>query len=63
MSISGDLHPLVRLALAMYIGQHCKYCDKEYTSVEELRKLKVVRADGEEFRIACKSCYDLRGNG
>jgi hypothetical protein len=53
--------PLVRLALAMMCeGHRCKYCDHQYTSVDDLIEREIVRADGEEFSIACKACYDKK---
>lgn len=64
MTIPKDLiNPLTRLALSMYVGDRCKYCDREYVSVDEIIELNVVRADGEEFRLACNICYEsnLRG--
>ena len=46
---------MIDLAMSMYLGKRCKYCLKEYTTLEELKD--IVYAGTNEF--ACEDCWKL----
>ena len=43
-------------ALAMYLGEPCKYCGKTADTLEDLKT--VVYAPHAKGRIACQKCWD-----
>ncbi len=53
------------LGMIAYVGERCRYCKHEYTSLEDLRERHVVWAhrpeEGEittnDQRLACKTCF------
>lgn len=46
-----------KIPLEIYLGEHCKYCYKKFTTLEELKT--VVYAGYHKYgRIACWSCWD-----
>ena len=47
---------MVKVALSMYLGEKCKYCLKEYTTLEEL-KGAVFAGYHEYGRLACDTCW------
>ena len=48
---------LIKKALSMYLGECCKYCQKEYKTLDDLND--TVFAGYHEYgRLACKSCWD-----
>ena len=54
---------LVKIALSMYLGEKCKYCQREYKTLDDLRDTVFARYH-EHGRLACGSCWDKRnGNG
>ena len=48
---------LVNLALSMYLGEQCKFCGKEYTTLADLSDA-VYAGYHEHGRLACKRCWD-----
>ena len=46
---------LLHMALLMYVGLLCKYCEHEYESVADIRERDVVWAG--DNRIACGGCF------
>lgn len=47
----------VKIALSAYLGEHCKYCGKEYHTLADLEE--TVWAGYHELgRLACQSCWD-----
>jgi len=46
---------LLHMALLMYVGQSCKYCEHVYEAVEDIREREVVFAG--DSRIACGECF------
>lgn len=54
----------VEAALALKIGESCRYCLHKYTSVEDLRAREVVFAGKHEHgTLACKSCWQEHNSG
>jgi hypothetical protein len=47
---------MVRLALSMYLGEKCKYCLRQYTTLEDLENT-VWAGYHEHGRLACQSCW------
>jgi len=46
----------VKLALSMYLGEKCKFCGKEYKTLQDLEN--TVWADYyDNGRLACKECW------
>jgi hypothetical protein len=52
-----DLDGLVNLALSMYLGERCKFCDKQYATLDDLKDT-VWAGYHEHGRLACKRCWD-----
>ena len=50
-----DKEAAARIALAMYIGERCKFCDVEFKSLDDLHG--AVCASKHPFRIAHEACY------
>jgi len=48
---------LVELALSMYLGEKCKYCLREFKTLDDLNDT-VYAGDHEHGRLACESCWD-----
>lgn len=48
---------LVKVALSMYLGEKCKYCLREFETLEDLKD-SVYAGYHEHGRIACKSCWE-----
>jgi len=49
---------LFRHGLATYIGEPCPFCDKAYTSAEEMIERHSVWCPNKNGRIAHKDCWD-----
>jgi hypothetical protein len=48
---------LANFALRMYLGEKCKFCLREFITLEDLKD--AVYAGYHEYgRIACKSCWE-----
>jgi len=47
----------VKIALSMYLGEKCKYCGKEYKTLEDLSDT-VWAGYHEHGRLACQSCWN-----
>ena len=46
-------------AMQLAIGQKCRYCLHEYSSMADMRRRHVVFAgEHEHGRLACKSCWE-----
>ena len=52
-----DVETAARLALSMYLGEKCKYCDKLYETLEDLEDT-VWAGEHENGRLACRSCWE-----
>ena len=52
-----DQATVVKIALSMYIGERCKFCGKEYKTLEDLQDTVYV-GDHEHGRLACASCWN-----
>ena len=50
-------NPLTHIALSAYLGEKCKFCSKEYTTLEDLKNV-VWAGPHENGRLACKKCWD-----
>lgn len=52
-------NPLLRLALSMYVGEKCIYCEHVYTSVDDIVNRDVVCAEnsGSGIKYACNECF------
>jgi hypothetical protein len=50
----GDV---AEISLSMYLGEYCKYCDKQVTTTEELRTV-VYAGWHAKGRIAHESCWN-----
>ena len=48
----------VQIALSMYLGEHCKYCGKKYTTLQDLHDT-VYAGYHERGRLACQVCWDI----
>ena len=48
----------LKMALSMYLGEHCKFCRKEYKTLEDLKDT-VWAGYHEHGRLACESCFDV----
>ena len=48
---------MLEVYMSMSLGEHCKYCDKEYTTIDELKDT-VYAGSHERGRLACKKCWD-----
>jgi hypothetical protein len=46
----------VKLDMSMYLGERCKYCGKQYKTLEDLKDT-VYAGYHERGRLACKSCW------
>ena len=58
---------MFRLAMAMYVGETCRYCGHEYTSIEDIQDQNVVWAHHKDTdppitskgqSLACQDCYN-----
>lgn len=47
---------LLRMAIAAYTGEKCRYCGHVYETVEDIYARGVVFAG--PYMLACKSCFD-----
>lgn len=47
---------LVNLAMSVYLGERCKYCDKVYETIDDLNKT-VWAGLHEHGRLACETCW------
>ena len=47
---------LVKLALAMYLGEQCKYCGRTYETLDDLHDT-VWAGLHEHGRLACAACW------
>lgn len=48
---------LVKLALSMYIGMRCRYCQVEFVSLDELNDVVWASRPGEPAQIAHSECF------
>lgn len=48
---------LVTLAMSAYLDEGCKYCDKVYGTIEDLKKT-VWAGCHSKGRLACQECWD-----
>ena len=46
----------VRICLSAYLGEKCKYCGKEYKTLEDLEDT-VWAGYHENGRLACSACW------
>ena len=57
MESTGENRPaLVRLILAMYLGEHCKYCDRKFVALDDLKDA-VFAGYHSRGRLACQDCW------
>ena len=54
-------HQFLRVALLPYVGESCVYCRHKFQDVDDIMGHDVVRGPGEEFILACRSCYRAHG--
>lgn len=54
---NGGRADALRLALSMYLGERCRFCDRTYETMEDLRDT-VFAGYHEHGRLACKACWD-----
>ncbi|NLH78496.1 MAG: hypothetical protein GX465_15805 [Acidobacteria bacterium] len=47
---------LVRLAMSMYLGERCKYCGREFATLDDLRDAVWV-GQHEHGSLAHEDCY------
>jgi len=47
---------LTHIALSVYIGEKCLFCEREYKTVEDLKDTVWVGQDVSR-RLACSSCW------
>ena len=47
---------VLELALSMYLGEYCKYCNKQYLSLDDLSNT-VFAGYHDGGRLACKECW------
>jgi hypothetical protein len=47
------------MALAMYLGEHCRFCDVQVTTMEELKTV-VYAGYHARGRIAHQACWDAQ---
>jgi len=52
------MKPLLRLALAMYVGEKCQGCGHEFASPDDLVTREVVWWPHDGGRVGCKTCYE-----
>lgn len=48
---------LVKLAMSQYLGMHCRYCQVEFVSLDELRHVVLASMPGEPAQIAHSECF------
>ena len=48
---------LIHLTLAFYLGENCKYCNKKYQTIDDLKNV-VYAGYHERGRLACQKCWD-----
>jgi len=48
---------LINIALSMYLGEKCKYCLREFNTLDDLKDC-VYAGYHNHGRIACKSCWE-----
>jgi len=53
---------MAELAMSMYLGEHCKYCGKEYRTLDDLRAT-VWAGYHERGRLACEKCWNENNPG
>jgi hypothetical protein len=59
----------VNIALAMYLGEQCKYCGKVYETLDDLKdtvydlKDTVYAGYHEHGHLACQSCWSANNAG
>lgn len=49
---------LIELVKSMYLGERCKYCGREYRTMEDLERT-VYAGYHQHGRLACSSCWKL----
>jgi hypothetical protein len=47
---------LLQVAASMYLGERCKYCGREYRTLDDL-KGTVFAGYHEHGRLACETCW------
>jgi hypothetical protein len=47
---------LAELAIALYLGEKCVFCDREYKTIADLKKTVWVGQD-ENRQLACTGCW------
>ena len=47
----------VKIAMSFYLGEHCKFCGKEYKTLGDLQDT-VFAGYHEHGRLACQSCWN-----
>jgi hypothetical protein len=48
---------LLEIAISQYIGEKCRYCGHEFTSIQDIAAHNVVFAGNSQY--ACKVCFDI----
>jgi hypothetical protein len=48
---------LVRVCMSMHLGECCKYCGREYKTLDDLKDT-VWAGEHAKGRLACKACWD-----
>lgn len=52
-----SIETAVRLALAIYLGEQCKYCGKVYKTLDDVKDI-VYAGYHERGRLACQKCWN-----
>lgn len=50
-----------RMALSMYLGERCRFCEKVYETLDDLKDT-VFAGYHEHGRLACKPCWKEHGS-
>lgn len=56
-SIEVSKDAALKIACSMYLGERCKYCGREYKTLDDLRETVWVGYHGHR-QLACKGCWD-----
>lgn len=51
---------MISLALSFYVGEVCPECEKEFSSIQDLkdRDPKWIGNDNPDGKICCKECFE-----
>jgi hypothetical protein len=58
LNTDADRQVAFQIAMSMYLGEGCKYCDKTFETMDDL-KTAVWPAYHERGRLAHKECWNM----